>query len=87
MTTSQDLDCSLNLGLVEDDSPPQQPLFDEATYQLERTPVFSCPFLFTGCRFVAFSCAEWSSHVEQHEQAWETQNNRSNRTGVGRYRP
>jgi hypothetical protein len=24
---------------------------------------FTCPFLFVGCKFVAFSCAEWSAHL------------------------
>jgi hypothetical protein len=24
---------------------------------------FTCPFLFMGCKFVAFSCAEWSAHL------------------------
>jgi hypothetical protein len=29
----------------------------------------TCPFLFVGCKFVAFGCAEWSAHLRQHRCA------------------
>jgi len=28
--------------------------------------VFTCPFLYVGCKFVAFSSVEWSVHLEEH---------------------
>lgn len=33
---------------------------------VEHRLVFTCPFLYVGCKFVAFSSVEWSVHLEEH---------------------
>lgn len=33
---------------------------------VEHHLVFTCPFLYLGCKVVAFSSVEWSVHLEEH---------------------
>jgi hypothetical protein len=33
---------------------------------IEHRLVFTCPFLFMGCKLVTFSSGEWSAHLGEH---------------------
>jgi hypothetical protein len=37
--------------------------------QIGQSFVFTCPFLFVGCKYVAFSSAGWAVHTMQHQFA------------------
>jgi hypothetical protein len=39
---------------------------------VEHRLVFTCPFLYVGCKFVAFSSVEWSVHLEEHGRCHQT---------------
>jgi hypothetical protein len=46
--------------------PEQKSLLRE---QIGQSFVFTCPFLFVGCKYVAFSSADWAAHTMQHQFA------------------
>jgi hypothetical protein len=39
---------------------------------VEHRLVFTCPFLYVGCKVVAFSSIEWSVHLEEHRRCRQT---------------
>jgi hypothetical protein len=37
--------------------------------QMEQSLVFTCPFLFVGCKYVALSSTDWAEHIMEHQVA------------------